>query len=177
MICLWVAHWHYTVGCKWRSIGHTLNLKWRKIVAVERTERKWSSFNEFPCHGTAKCLFNLCSFTHPRTMWMKESLIHTGQCYAIRLFFCCVCVHLECALVASFGGGGDDGGRSVASTIPSIKMLDVQTLWSNDIVECQMVANSHKFKRFYLVDSTLNIIQLAIFSSANEFVVSFLQCI
>lgn len=92
MICLWVAHWHYTVGRKWRSIGHTLNLKWRKIVAVERTERKWSSFNEFPCHGTAKCLFNLCSFTHPRTMWMKESLIHTGQCYAIRLlFFLCVC--------------------------------------------------------------------------------------
>lgn len=93
------------------------------------------------------------------------------------VFLLCVCVHLECALVASFGGGGDDGGRSVASTIPSIKMLDVQTLWSNDIVECQMVANSHKFKRFYLVDSTLNIIQLAIFSSANEFVVSFLQCI
>lgn len=95
--------------------------------------------------------------TLTRMMWMKESLIHTGQCYAYWCYSLGSVFIFNATLLLGIGIGNDTSD---------------ETWWTNfmvkrHIVECQMAETSHKFKRFYLVESTLNIIQFAAFNRVN----------
>lgn len=125
-------------------------------------------FNEFPCsswmsiqsvsaHSNTGKRTHTHAHTPTRMMWMKELLIHTGQCYAWWYYSLGSVFIFNTTLL--LGIGNDISGCD-------------ETWWTNfmvkrHIVECQMAETSHKFKRFYLVESTLNIIQFAAFNRVN----------